>query len=734
MTRNWLAGLFGICLFLTGLLAVPALAQDLSGLTPEQRRAVERMQAQGVELQQVDGVQPLRPQPVEAVPSAGRILTTPDFLMPHRGGEITGLNLDRTARNADLPYLTFGQAFTAGDFARGDHLAIRVGNQLFPVQADVKATHGDGSVRHAVLTADLTGLDRGRHKAMLVRVPAGPSAPHNTMDRSQITVSIVGRRADRSEFAGQVDLLSLSAQRGTPWLDGPFARERSYEKDIGPLLTVRADHRVYAGGAARTRLSFENHKTFAPGMRDMTYTVIVHDGDEVIAQYDDIEHYRGSNWSTVVETTARSGWRVEQDPAYLIAAGAVMPFDLGYGVAETKIEANLAALAQEKGVLTPGLLTPYFPSTGGRADIGPLPAWDVMWLKSQSANAERLILAMANRAGAVPWHYEEDTTGLPVRVEGRPWFWAEDRGTEEWRGNDRIPPAYFMGSDGGWSLDTAHKPLMTYTAYLSTGDAYFARELSHEAAWVIAAIWPDLRNVNNPGDPLVGEELQLRGRAWALRDVSAAAFLLPDTDPLKGYFRTARDISLAHVKRKYIDHGFLDAAGETEGWFEDMSYSIAGAVPPWQNDFMVMVLAHEALRGSRDAAALVQWAENYQVGRFLATGSSPSVGAAYAHMLNEPGTQEPVGSWARAMALTNTDPAYLNNFPDDGTGYVVSAYAALAMTHAVTGSRASLDAAEALAVTQADSRLFDPSNAAGIYTQPQFLITYPDTENRVNSR
>ncbi|GGC98362.1 hypothetical protein [Aquisalinus flavus] len=734
MMRIRLTGLFGTCLLLTGLLIAPIAAQDLSGLTPEQRRAVERLQAQGVELQQVDGAQSLRPQPEQAVPSAGRILKTPDFLKPQRAGEITGLNLDRTARDADLPYLTFGQVFTAGDMIPGDHLAIRVGDRLFPVQADVKAAHGDGSVRHAVLTADLTGLDRGRHKAMLLRVPAGPATPHSASDRSQLTVSIVGRRADRSEFAGQLDLLSLSAQRGTSWLSGPFAREQSHTKQIGPLLSVRADHRVYAGGAARTRLTFENHKTFAPGMRDMTYTVIVHDGDQVIARYDDIEHYRGSNWSTVIETTARSGWRVEQDPAYLIAAGAVMPFDLGYGVAETKIAADLAALAQDTDVLTPGLLEPYMPSTGGRADIGPLPAWDVMWLKSQSARAEQLMLAMAGRAGAIPWHYAEDATGLPVKVEGRPWFWAEDRGTEEWRGDDRIPSAYFMGSDGGWSLDTAHKPLMTYTAYLATGDAYFARELAHEAAWVIAAIWPDLRNVNAPGEPMVGEELQLRGRAWALRDVSAAAFLLPDGDPMKGYFRTARDISLTHMKRKYIDSGFLDAAGETEGWFEDTSYSIAGAVPPWQNDFMVMVLAHEALRGSADAAALVRWAENYQAGRFLATGASPSAGAAYAHMLNEPGTQSPVGSWMRAMALTSVDPAYLNNFPDDGTGYVVSAYAALAMTHAVTRSRVSLDAAEALAVTQRDSRLFDPSNAAGIYTRPQFLITYPAAGNRVNTR
>ena len=175
------------------------------------------------------------------------------------------------------------------------------------------------------------------------------------------------------------------------------------------------------------------------------------------------------------------------------------------------------------------------------------------------------MIAMAERAGSVPWHFEDDATGMPVRVDQRPQFWAEERGTQAERGYDTIPEAYFAGADGGWTLDSAHKPLVSYTAYMVTGDAYYARELAHEAAFAIANIWPDLRD----GRPLVIDAIQVRSRAWALRDIANAAWLLPEEAPLKGYFSRAREANINRLFESYVVNGRMDAAGETEGWFAE---------------------------------------------------------------------------------------------------------------------------------------------------------------------
>lgn len=722
-----------VCLF-SGLIAAvllaagPAMAQgaDLSGLSPEQRRAVERMQGEGVVPQQLQGIEQATDNaPSEDWRAGQRILTVPRFAGLSGPQDIVPVNFIHSRDpGAGSAFITFGQAFRAGDVMPDMPLGVRVDGNLFPVQMDVKALHADGSVRHAVLTANLRGLSGSGYQGMLVRAPSAPSGGVVSAGASGLSVSVSGYRANGTPFSGEVALDAAGA--GQAWLSGPFVRERSIVRDIGPLLTVRADHRVYADGSTRTRFVFENHKSFAPGTRDMTYAVAISDGRGEVFRSESISHYRGSNWSHVITGGLSPQYLVQQDPAYLAAAGAILPYDLGYGIAEQSLSRNAAVTGRATQALSNGLLTKYMPSTGGRPELGPLPAWDVAWLKTQDEIAFGTMLHMADTAGSVPWHYGEDTTGEPVRVDERPLFWADDRGAEERRGRDQIPPAYFEGFDGGWSLDTAHKPLLSYTAYLATGDAYYARELAHEAAFAISTVWPDLR-----GDqPNVGEELQLRGRAWALRDVAAAAWLLPDAAPLKGYFREARDISLAHMARKYIDNGFLDAAGETEGWFEDTSYRAGGGVPPWQNDYMVITLAHEALRGSRDAARLVQWAENYQAGRFLDTGTSPDIGAAYVHMLNRPDTQIPVGNWQETVFLTRQHPEWLENFPDYGAGYVASAYAALILTHRVTGSTRSLTALQALASTQGGSKLFDVANPNSVYVLPGFLMTYPTTDGR----
>ena len=57
--------------------------------------------------------------------------------------------------------VTVGQVFAKGDVKAGESLTATFKGVATPLQADVKARHDDGSVRHAVITAVLPQLAAG---------------------------------------------------------------------------------------------------------------------------------------------------------------------------------------------------------------------------------------------------------------------------------------------------------------------------------------------------------------------------------------------------------------------------------------------------------------------------------------------------------------------------------------------------------------------------------------------
>ena len=666
------------------------------------------------------------PSPVSAQVRSD-ILTLPVFLTRQAREELVAVNLvPAGGQRATSGIVTFGQAFRRRLVAPKEYLGLKIGGTVYPVQQDVKALHGDGSVRHAVLTADLRDLETsssGSLQGILVKRETPPATASLKADaRFNLMVSVNGNYADGTPFAGDVDLAPLiegALSSGRIWLMGSYALETSVSQDIGKFLTVRADIRYLADGSVRTRLVFENHKTFAPGNRDLTYTATVSAGGRTLFRRAGITHYRGANWSEIVWRGRQPGWLIQQDTSQLIAAGAIPQFDLAYGIKEEVITGNVRQLADAEALFSNGLLTKYFPTTGGRQDIGLLPGWDIHWLKTQDSRAFETMTGMAERAGAAPWHFEDEATGTPVRIDQRPNFWATSDGAGREYAPDNIPADYHDGSDGGWVLDNAHKPLLSYTSYLVTGDAYHARELAHEAAYSIARVWPGLRD----GKPLVAEAIQVRSRAWALRDIAAAAWLLPDNAPSKGYFRETLELNLEHLLDTYVFGNRMDAAGETEGWFEESVNGDLGRISPWQNDYMVMVLAQEALRGSPLAGEILAWAGNYHKGRFLGAAADPALGAASVHVAKDQSTGEPLGNWAGVFRATKAREEAAETYAAYGAGYVASAYGALAGLYSATGDEDFLRAMKALYEAQESQQLFDPENDGSVYAVPSFLMT-----------
>src|SRR5687768_12489340 len=87
------------------------------------------------------------------VSAPGGVLKAPDLPSASGPGEIVALQLQNNTGSAQKPgEVTFGHVFRQGDLDAGKHLTAVIGGKQVPVQVDVKATHPDGSVRHALLT------------------------------------------------------------------------------------------------------------------------------------------------------------------------------------------------------------------------------------------------------------------------------------------------------------------------------------------------------------------------------------------------------------------------------------------------------------------------------------------------------------------------------------------------------------------------------------------------------
>ena len=114
-------------------------------------------------------------------------------------GGITGVVIESSAREdqSEVP-LTFGQVFAPGDLPRGAGLAGKLADgSLLPLQLDVKASHPDGSVRHAVISLVLPRLGAGKDLGLaLVRstkkAPAGPAAKAGGASDTVVSVVVDG--------------------------------------------------------------------------------------------------------------------------------------------------------------------------------------------------------------------------------------------------------------------------------------------------------------------------------------------------------------------------------------------------------------------------------------------------------------------------------------------------------------------------------------------------------------
>lgn len=582
-------------------------------------------------------------------------------------GAITGVVVENTgATEQSAMPLTFGQVFAPGHVANGVSLAARLKDgTLVPVQLDVKARHGDGSARHALISLIAPKLDAGQRRRLdLVkaspRAATKPLTPAALLDKgfsAGVSVTI-----GQQEYTASADALLRKGNFST-WIAGPIASEWLLSAPLvnnagatHPHLSARFAIRTYGAGQARVDVTIENNWAFEPAPQNFTYDAKILVGGKAVYTRESLVHYHHARWRKVVWWGEQPPLHVRHDTAYLLATRALPNYDQSVVIADSALAALKAAWSGPKtepmGV---GLANPYMPTAGGRPDIGLLPGWAASYLLSMDPGAKEVTLGTADLAGSWSAHYRDKATGRPVSLLDFPYMTilgqrtdTVNPATKKQEAFPLCPPKDVCATP--YSHDASHQPGFAYLPYLVTGDHYYLEELQFWAMWNTFMSNPAYRDT---AKGLVKSD-QVRGQAWSLRTLGEAAYITPDADPLKRHFRHFVDANLDWYNSQYTNNPSANQLGAlTHGYA--MSYKGATALAPWMDDFFTSAVGHVAELGFPAARPLLVWKSKFPISRMNGQGACWVTGAIYNLKVRDSATAPFYTSIAQAWKASHTD-------------------------------------------------------------------------------
>src|SRR5262249_17289609 len=146
----------------------------------------------------------------------------------------------------------------------------------------------------------------------------------------------------------------------------------------------------------------------------------------------------------------------------------------------------------------------------------------------------------------------------------------------------------------------AHMPDLNYIPYLITGSHYQLDLLQAQANFAITSVLYSGSAYDTSGTVPLGfadsfsNGNETRAMAWELREVAEAAYLTPDSDPLKAYFTNELNIAMKGLVQEYIVDNINGQFGQINGFIEGSSGPDQGSIVPFEEDFMVTSLAEVA--------------------------------------------------------------------------------------------------------------------------------------------
>ena len=114
--------------------------------------------------------------------------------------------------------LTFGHTFRKGDIPSGARVALQLNSQAIPTQMDIKATHNDGSIRHAVVSTLIPSLGT-TEKSLKINLDTNEYAPPIPISIDNVLDSGFDTGIDITLHNVQVNKLTFG-DRSTSWHQG----------------------------------------------------------------------------------------------------------------------------------------------------------------------------------------------------------------------------------------------------------------------------------------------------------------------------------------------------------------------------------------------------------------------------------------------------------------------------------------------------------------------------------
>jgi hypothetical protein len=583
--------------------------------------------------------------------------------------------------SADRPAgpATFGMVFARGD-AKG---AMKLGD--LPTQFDVKRHWPDGSIKHAIVTVQLPALAEGarQKQEFIPGKPVSDTKPPDVKTDLKNLADVVVRFRIHNGPAESVSL-AKTIQSTPPdrlWLAGPLVREWHFkaapvdEKGApDPDLEVRFEVRHYpAAKTARVAVIVENGHWTTPG--NIPYDVKILIGDKEAYAKQEVGRFEvdGNNqrlkapeqylghaaggrwikrfWVGPGKEAARplEDAHVRYDVAYLATTGLLPKYDPTLTVPE-EVLAGMLKRWQEAAtdIMQNGFIRPYFPGTGGREDIGPLPAWTARYIVSQDPRALKVTLGNGDLGASCPVHLRDGKTGWTVSLDDHPGFSFNSGGTlERAKPRDAAGTPWILPAKSQFALDSAHQASLAYVPYLVTGDFFYLEELQFWANWNMLAMHQGYRE---KGRGLLTSSIQSRGVAWALRQIIHAAAITPDdaANKSKAEYFEARLLGNLRYYRDFLD-GKLDFKPVPTGAFPPFAGNAYGDTPEirdkyrttagWMHNFMAWSFIHAVEQGYTDAIPARDYFVKLCIGSITHPGDIPPfAGTAYFLPLAERGS------------------------------------------------------------------------------------------------
>ena len=602
-----------------------------------------------------------------ATPSDTPSVTTPTDKTPVAaiGRAITNVRLENasSAIQTNVP-VTFGQVFAIGHLAAGTALVGRFDNgETVALQIDAKAFHPDGSVRHAVISGIVPSIAANQVRKMEL-VAGGTIAASSGATTAQLLDSgftaSVSATIGGVRYSASADEL-IKTGKTTTWMAGAAANEWQVSAPLKtasgaqhPHLTARFAIRWYdAAKKARVDVTVENNWAYEPAPSNITYDTEVMVGGKNVYTQAGLTHLHHARWRKVFWQGAGGDVvTVKHDTAYLISTGAVANYDQSIVVKEATL-ANLKNgwTGERTMPMNVGSAMRYMPTTGGREDIGLLPAWSAVYLLSMDARAKMVTLGNGDLSGSWSMHYRDKLTDRPISIVDFPYM------TLLGRSGDTLNPVTkkyesfpACATSGGcttpFTHDTSHQPSLAYLPYLVTGDYYYLEELQFWASHNVLEYNPRYREYSKG----IIQSAQVRGQAWILRSIAEAAYITPDSDRLKAHFTSYVNNNLAWYNATYTDNAQANQLGALlNGAF---AYKNGNGIGPWQDDFFTSAVGYAADLGFPEAKRLLAWKAKFPVKRMVDGGLCWVDGAMYSMTIRDSSTG-PIYTTMRQAAAAN---------------------------------------------------------------------------------